>query len=269
MTGTSGVLVPPRIYEYGMDVRAATVADVDAIRTVARESLQASYGHALPEGVTDGSVERWYDAGGLADDVDRDDTVFLVADENGEVVGFAQGYVARQREVVGDVDWLHVLPRRRGEGIGTELLSAVEATLCDRGVDRVEARVLAANGEGVAFYEEYGFDPAGETQVEIGGERFLERRFSKQLDDDEGGNVVLEARRGPDGERLYVDYDARERASLGAFYVAYTDRERGERYGWFCSHCEGFEAAMDSMGRVECNRCGNRRKPSRWDAAYL
>jgi len=252
-----------------MDVRAATVADVDAIRTVARESLQASYDQTLPEGVTDESVERWYDAEELAADVDREDTVFLVGDENGEIVGFAQAYVARQREVVGDVDWLHVLPTRRGEGIGSELLSVVEATLRDRGVDRVEARVLAANREGVSFYEEHGFDAAGETQVEAGGERFLERRFSKRLDDDGAGSVVLEARRGPDGERLYVDYDARERASLGAFYVAYEDRNRDERYGWFCSHCEGFEAAMDSMGRVECNRCGNRRKPSRWDAAYL
>jgi ribosomal protein S18 acetylase RimI-like enzyme len=251
-----------------MDVRTATVADVDAIRSVARESLQASYGNTLPEGVTEQSVERWYDAEELAADVSREDTVILVADENDEVVGFAQAYVARQRETVGDVDWLHVLPTRRGEGIGSELLSVVEAALRDRGVDRVEARVLAANREGVGFYEEYGFDTAGETQVEVGGERFLERRFSKRFDD-EAGSVVLEARRGPEGERLYVDYDARERASLGSFYVAYADRNRDERYGWFCSHCEGFEAAMDSMGRVECNRCGNRRKPSRWDAAYL
>jgi GNAT superfamily N-acetyltransferase len=252
-----------------MDVRAATVEDVDAIRGVARESLEASYGHALPEGVTEESVERWYDAAGLAADVDREDTVFLVAVENGEVLGFAQSYVARQREVVGDVDWLHVRPTRRGEGVGTGLLSAVEAELRDRDVDRMEARVLAANREGVAFYEEHGFDAAGETTVEVGGERFVERRFSKRLDDEAETSVVLEARPGPDGTRLYVDYDARERASLGPFYVAYADRDRQERYGWFCSNCEGFEAAMDAMGRVECTGCGNRRKPSRWDAAYL
>jgi ribosomal protein S18 acetylase RimI-like enzyme len=252
-----------------MDVRDATAEDVDAIRTVARESLAASYGHALPPDVIDESVERWYDAAGLADEVSRDDAVLLVAVEGDEVVGFAQSYVVSQREVVGDVDWLHVLPTRRGEGIGTELLTAVETALRDRDVDRVEAQVLEANDEGVAFYEGYGFEPAGERTVEIGEGRFVERRFSKLLEDEEEGSVVLEARRGPDGERLYVDYDARERASLGPFYVAYADRDRAERYGWFCSNCEGFEAAMDAMGRVECTDCGNRRKPSRWDAAYL
>ncbi|MEF8818548.1 MAG: GNAT family N-acetyltransferase [Haloferacaceae archaeon] len=251
-----------------MDVRDATAEDVDAIRTVARESLAASYGHTLPEGVIDESVERWYDAEGLAEEVDRDDAVLLVAVEDGQVVGFAQSYVVSQREVVGDVDWVHVLPKRRGEGIGTELLQAVEAALRDRDVDRVEAKVLETNDEGVAFYEDHGFDPSGERTVEIGDARFVERLFSKPFDD-EAGSVVLEARRGPDDRRLYVDYDARERASLGPFYVAYADRDREERYGWFCSNCGGFEAAMDSMGRVECANCGNRRKPSRWDAAYL
>ncbi|MFB6167782.1 MAG: GNAT family N-acetyltransferase [Haloferacaceae archaeon] len=252
-----------------MNVRDATAEDVDAIRTVARESLAASYGHTLPRDVIDESVERWYGAEGLAEEVDRDDAVLLVAAEGDEVVGFAQSYVVSQREVIGDVDWLHVLPRRRGEGIGTELLTAVETELCDRDVDRLEAKVLEANDEGVAFYEDQGFDLASERTVEIGDGRFVEQRFSKQLENDDEGSVVLEARRGPDGERLYVDYDARERASLGPFYVAYADRDREERYGWFCSNCEGFDAAMDAMGRVECAGCGNRRKPSRWDAAYL
>jgi hypothetical protein len=26
---------------------------------------------------------------------------------------------------------------------------------------------------------------------------------------------------------------------------------------------------MDSMERLECNDCGNQKKPVRWDAAYL
>jgi hypothetical protein len=26
---------------------------------------------------------------------------------------------------------------------------------------------------------------------------------------------------------------------------------------------------MDSMGRIVCNNCGNKRKATRWDASYL
>jgi len=26
---------------------------------------------------------------------------------------------------------------------------------------------------------------------------------------------------------------------------------------------------MDAMGRMECGTCGNQRRPTRWDSAYL
>lgn len=251
-----------------MDVREATRDDVAAIRSVARASLTESYGHALSDEVIAEAVERWYDAEKLADDLARDDVVFLLGVVGEEAVAFAQSYVVRERETVGDVDWLHVRPEHRGEGYGADLLAAVEAELRERGVDRIEARVLAANERGARFYEAHGFERTGESAVEIGDERFEEIRYVKHLDGGEG-EVVVEARRGPEGGRLYVDFEERERASRAPFFAAYTDRDHEERYGWFCSNCEGFDTAMDAMGRVECNRCGNRRRPARWDAAYL
>jgi len=47
------------------------------------------------------------------------------------------------------------------------------------------------------------------------------------------------------------------------------DEGRSDRYGYYCGNCDRLANAMDSMGRVECNECGNARKPTRWDAAYL
>jgi hypothetical protein len=108
----------------------------------------------------------------------------------------------------------------------------------------------------------------GEATVEVGGERFDELRYAGRLGGPAGEENV-EVRRGPEGERLTVAFDERERGSLGPFFAAYVEGGDGERYGWFCSNCEGFDTAMDAMGRVECNRCGNRRRPTRWDAAYL
>lgn len=251
-----------------MDVREATGDDVAAIRDVARESLTASYGHVLAEDVIAASVEGWYDAEGLADDAGRDDAVLLVGVAGDEVVGFVQSYVVRGREPVGEVDWLHVHPDHRGEGLGSELLAAVERALRDRGVDRIEARVLVANEVGGRFYADHGFDPVGEVAVEVGEESLAERRFVKRLDGeaDAGG---VEARRGPDGVRRHVDFGERERGSRAPFFAVYADADRTDRYGWFCANCEGFDTAMDSMGRMECNDCGNRRRPTRWDAAYL
>jgi ribosomal protein S27AE len=51
--------------------------------------------------------------------------------------------------------------------------------------------------------------------------------------------------------------------------VVFAEEEVDDRYGYFCSNCNTLANAMDSMGRIECDSCGNVRKPLRWDAAYL
>lgn len=71
-----------------------------------------------------------------------------------------------------------------------------------------------------------------------------------------------------EGRTLYVDRDVAERGSKGPFFLVYTDEGAETRWGFFCSNCETFENAMDSMGRIKCNVCSNIRKPEEWDAAH-
>jgi hypothetical protein len=78
----------------------------------------------------------------------------------------------------------------------------------------------------------------------------------------------METRTTPEGETVHVDREEAERGSEGPFFVAYLTPERERRYGWFCANCDTFDNAMDSMGRIECNVCGNFRKPTEWDAAH-
>ena len=78
----------------------------------------------------------------------------------------------------------------------------------------------------------------------------------------------MDERTNPEGETIYVATDEGAIGSDGPFYAAYLTSDRERRYGWFCSNCESFDNAMDPMGRVECNRCGNRRKATEWDAAH-
>jgi len=74
--------------------------------------------------------------------------------------------------------------------------------------------------------------------------------------------------RTPDGQ-LYLATDERKRGSTGPFYPAYTDTDRNERYGYVCGPCNSTNVEMDPMGRLECSDCGNARKPTQWDAAYI
>lgn len=68
------------------------------------------------------------------------------------------------------------------------------------------------------------------------------------------------------GDHLDVDWTEPTRGSSAPFYIAYRD---DERYGWVCGACRTHDVAVGPMGRIMCNECGNTRKPTEWDPAYL
>lgn len=77
----------------------------------------------------------------------------------------------------------------------------------------------------------------------------------------------MERRSGPNGETLYVSRTV-ERATKGPFRVVYADAEGTRRWGFFCTNCERFDNAVDSMGRIQCNTCANLHRAEEWDAAH-
>ncbi|WP_224269711.1 GNAT family N-acetyltransferase [Haloprofundus salinisoli] len=252
-----------------MDLRDAEPTDAEGIRTVARESLLASYSPELSEDVIDTAVGNWYDDDEVGSNLEDPQAVWSVAVDGDDVVAVVQSYLVEADETVGHIDWLHVDPDSRGEGLGKQLLKRVETELMDRGASRLEGKVLTVNEGGARFYENAGYE-AGETQeVEISGEQFTERAFVKTASESAEELVPVEERTGPEGETLFIAYDESQRAKKGPFYVTYTDEDRTERYGYFCGNCESIATAMDSMDRIQCNECGNQSKSGRWDAAYL
>ncbi|MFB6300754.1 MAG: DUF5816 domain-containing protein [Halobacteriales archaeon] len=71
-----------------------------------------------------------------------------------------------------------------------------------------------------------------------------------------------------DGSTVYVTTEEAERGSKGLFYVVYKNKEQDKRWGFRCSNCETLNNAMDTMGRLVCNECGNTKKADEWDAAH-
>ncbi|WP_435179766.1 GNAT family N-acetyltransferase [Halorussus sp. AFM4] len=243
----------------GIEIREAESGDVEGIRNVALESLRASYADILDEEVVETAVENWYGEESMDAELAEEGMLYLVAVAGDEVVGFSQNLVA---EGDGTILWLHVDPDNRDKNVGTTLLNHTLATLSERGVDRIAAEVLAENEAGCTFYEANGFEKASEREREIGDETFVENVYVHE------GRAKFEAREF-DGQTLYVNWAESERGSDAPFYAAYSDDEGEDLYGWFCSNCGSFDTAMDSMERLECNDCGNQKKPVRWDASYL
>ena len=160
-----------------MEIRDATEDDVSTIRSVAREAWRAAYSDAVPESVIDDAVSEWYAEETMTRIIGDDDQVCLTAvDDDGSVVGFSHGATD---DDVGDVLRLYVHPDRWHEGIGTDLLEAMEERLTEMGVETLQAMVLADNEMGNAFYEERGFEKTGEAETQLDGTTRTENVYAR------------------------------------------------------------------------------------------
>jgi ribosomal protein S18 acetylase RimI-like enzyme len=139
-------------------VEPATVDDVDDVTDlwVALAAGQRRHGSTLLAEANRGAVREWVARSAVTGEL-------LVARAvDGKPVGFV-GY-ALDREgydrdcVRGTVSNLFVIPDRRGEGIGADLLDAAERALAAAGADRVALEALADNERARAFYTDRGYD---------------------------------------------------------------------------------------------------------------
>jgi len=242
-----------------MEVREAKANDRPAIRDVARRSMQTSY--SLDPKAIIGAIEEWYDENRLRNMLEDDDKVLLVAVVDDQVVGFSDSVVTGENTA--EILWLHIDPDYRGEDIGLDLYKATQNHLASLGASNLRGRVLADNAGGNAFYENRGLVKVGEEEVEIDGTPYVENIYA-EVEAERMEELELD-----DGSTVYVDHHSEETGSIAPFHVVYTDPEGEDIYGYWCSKCESLANAMDAMGRIQCDECGNARKPTRWDAAYL
>jgi ribosomal protein S18 acetylase RimI-like enzyme len=249
-----------------MDVRQATTDDIEGIRTVAYRSLSSSYDF-LDESTILSAVANWYNDDALEAALTESSDVVLVGLIDGEVGAFSHS-VTLEGAGVGEVQWLHVDPAHRGDGVGAALFDRTEETLRGQGLDRVRGVVVADNEAGANFYRAQGFERVDERPVTVGGVEHTELVFESGAGEAAATAASVE-RHEFDGLEVYVFHEEGDRGSRGQFLPAYRDRDAADLYAWYCAACGSFDNAMDTMGRVECNECGNVRKPTRWDAAYL
>jgi ribosomal protein S18 acetylase RimI-like enzyme len=241
-----------------MEIREADARDSPAIRDVARRSLQASY--SLDATAITAAIEEWYDDEAVAEKLADDEQYLLVATVDGQVVGFSESYLTD--ETSAQLRWLHVDPNFRGAGYGARLYDKTRTVLAEDDIVSIEGRVLADNADGNAFYREQGLSRVGEETIEIDGQEYTENVYA---DTDQVGIEAIDV----EGETRYVHYGATDQGSQAPFYTVYTDEDTTEVYGYLCGECGSPANAMGAMGGIECDECGNKRKPTRWDAAYL
>lgn len=88
----------------------------------------------------------------------RDDTLFLVAEEEKNIVGYC-GVVMVLDE--GDITNVGVLETCQGRGIGRQLVQALIAKTGEKGVPHLHLEVRQSNVRAIKLYESLGFEQVG------------------------------------------------------------------------------------------------------------
>ncbi|MCF2642977.1 MAG: ribosomal protein S18-alanine N-acetyltransferase [Lachnospiraceae bacterium] len=95
---------------------------------------------------------------GFADTLTMENVIFLVAEEEGTVVGYCGIYLAADE---GEITNVAVSPFRRRKGIADRLLGNLLEQAKKRGIIRFVLEVRCSNEPAISLYEKYGFKIQG------------------------------------------------------------------------------------------------------------
>jgi ribosomal protein S18 acetylase RimI-like enzyme len=102
--------------------------------------------------------------------LDKPDTLLLMAFVGETAVGYGLAHVLAVDDTwipdtwetgsrIGEIESLSVVPRLRGSGLGSELLTRLEEHLLRRGVDDVILGALPGNSDAIRLYQRRGYQP--------------------------------------------------------------------------------------------------------------
>ena len=119
-------------------------------------------------------------AGAMAEDIAA--RAILVAEDDGEIIGFAVAGSGVHGEEAGELYAINVDPGRWGAGVGGALLRAAEEAVSALGHEEAVLWVLPINDRARRFYESAGWqtDGAQRTAVVLGVE-VPEIRYRRRL----------------------------------------------------------------------------------------
>ncbi|MEZ5926328.1 MAG: GNAT family N-acetyltransferase [Hyphomicrobiaceae bacterium] len=142
-----------------VEIRIARREDLAAVSALLGQTWHATYdGIYGPDRVAE-ITRRWHSVESLAKGIDRSGARFLVAVEDGRIVGtlsLGAGDAGRLK-----LDRLYVLPDVQRRGIGGRLLDAGLAAVPT--AEAIDLEVEPANAQAIRFYERQGFVVTGET----------------------------------------------------------------------------------------------------------
>jgi len=88
--------------------------------------------------------------------------VVIVAEQEGEVIGFIAGHLTRRYQCDGELQWINVSASQRRQGIATEMLRELADWFASHNARRICVDAQPRNMDARAFYASHGADPLNE-----------------------------------------------------------------------------------------------------------
>jgi ribosomal protein S18 acetylase RimI-like enzyme len=148
-----------------MEIREIASRDLAMVRRIARETWADTYAGVIPEDAQRKFVERVY-----SDEMliwRRERGLFLVAETDGEILGFADFNRPFDDDRVVSLAAIYVSPKEQRKGAGSKLVEEGIRRYPD--ATAIVVRFEKRNDPARRFYERHGFEKIGECEVDFLG----------------------------------------------------------------------------------------------------
>ncbi|MGH2585855.1 MAG: GNAT family N-acetyltransferase, partial [Dehalococcoidia bacterium] len=170
------------LYNAPMEVRRIRTDEGLVLREIRLRALAGApdaFGTTLAEALADAEQD-WHDRAARRATDQAGEAMFF-AEEGGQVVGMAGGFLDPDPTGIVDLVAMWVDPPVRGRGAGRALIEAVADWARGRGATRLQLQVTDTNAPAIALYTKAGFTPAGNRQPLPSNPALTESTMSRSL----------------------------------------------------------------------------------------
>lgn len=153
-----------------INIIPATTNDILAIQEIARPTWVKTYQDILSDEQMEYMLDMMYSTESLKKQISDKNHTFLLACEDGVVLGFVAFEIEAEKV---KLHKLYILPQQQGKKIGEQLIKEVERRTAEANKTAVQLNVNRFN-KALNFYKREGFEIVEEVDIEIGNGYLME-----------------------------------------------------------------------------------------------
>ena len=169
-------------------VRRAFADEAEMLASLTRQTFWEAYGgeSKLEDRHIKAYMDLAFSVGILRDELGRENTIYLVAETDGEPVGYAKLLVGSRRiEISSDkpieISRIYLTKEYWGKNIGSLILGKCHGEAKSRKCDSLWLSVWEHNRKAIAFYEKHGFKVIGSHIFDLAGSEQTDLLMEKEL----------------------------------------------------------------------------------------